>query len=132
MKEQAEASGEITTAAESMRTQTDQIAKAMAEQSRAIKEMSDGARNVGKQINLITQANREHSTVSVALLKGLSDIKQITERNAQGVKDTMRGTESLVERARALDSIIDGLTNNGLKNNERAGKKSRNKKKAKR
>ena len=81
---------------------------------------------------LITQANREHSTGSAALLKGLSDIKQITERNAQGVKDTLRGTESLIERARMLDSIMDSLSNNGLKSNGRAGKKARNKKKAKR
>jgi methyl-accepting chemotaxis protein len=115
-----------------MRAQTDQIAKTMIEQTRAIKEMSDGARNIGKQINSITRANREHSTASVGLLNNLSSIKQITERNAQGVRDTLRGTEGLIERARTLDSIIDSLSNSDLKDNGRAGKKSRNKKKAKR
>src|ERR1051325_11667362 len=98
----------------------------MTEQARAIKEMSDGARAVGKQINLITRANLEHSAASVTILNGLSDIRQITDRNAQGVKDTLRATDGLLERAQALNLVMDGLNNNG-----QAGKKNRNKKKSK-
>jgi methyl-accepting chemotaxis protein len=113
-------------AAESMRVQTEQLAKAMVEQSRSIRDMSSGAQNVARQINLITLANREHSRASAAVLNGLSDIRQITERNARGVKDTQRATGSLLDRAQALTAIVEGLTGNG-----RAGKKARNKRKDK-
>jgi methyl-accepting chemotaxis protein len=99
----------------------------MVEQERAIREMLDGARNVSKQVNMIARANSEQSTSSITILNGLSDIRQITERNAQGVKETLRSTDSLIERAQALNTIIDGLNNNG-----RAVKsKNRNKKKSK-
>jgi methyl-accepting chemotaxis protein len=126
MKEQAESARQITDSAESMRVQTEQLAKAMTEQTRSIKDMSSGAQNVARQINLITLANREHSLASAAVLTGLSDIRQITERNAQTVKDTQRATGSLLDRAQSLNAIVDGLTGNG-----RSGKKARNKKKDK-
>ena len=86
--------------------------------------MAEGARNVSKQIGLITRANREHSSVSVGILNGLIDIRQVTERNAQGVKETLRNATGLLERAESLNTIIDGLQYDG-----RAAKKSKNKKK---
>jgi methyl-accepting chemotaxis protein len=88
--------------------------------------VSDNARNIARLINLIARSNREHSSDSMTILKELSDIRQIAERNVKGVRDTQRSTESLVERARTLDSIMDGFNGNG-----RAGKKARSKKKAK-
>jgi methyl-accepting chemotaxis protein len=109
-----------------MRAQTEQLSKAMTEQTRSIKSMSSSAQNVASQINSITLANREHSMTSAAVLNGLTDIRQITERNARGVKDTQRATDSLVDRAQALNAIVNSLTGNG-----RSGKKARNKKKDK-
>jgi methyl-accepting chemotaxis protein len=105
--------------------QTDQVTKAMTEQTRAIKELTDGARNISKQIGLITRSNRERATASTAILSGLADIRQIADRNATGVKDAIRGADALAERAQSLDSIMGDLSVNG-----RSGKKAKNKKKS--
>jgi methyl-accepting chemotaxis protein len=127
MREQAESAGQVAAAADSMRTQTEQLAKAMGEQTRAIKDMSDAARNIAKQVSLITRANREHSTVSAAVLNEITEIRGITERNAQGAKDTLRRASSLIDRAQSLNSVIEGLGDDG-----RAGKKNKSKKRGKR
>ena len=124
MQEQSVSVTQITSAADSMRQQTDQTAKAMAEQSRAVRDVAEAARSISKQIGLITRANREHSAAAVGLLNGLTEVRQVTERNAQGVKETLRSTGGLLERAESLNVIIDGLQSNG-----RAAKKSKNKKK---
>jgi len=125
-REQGVAAGQITTAAEVMRVQTEQLANAMNEQTRALKDMTAGAHNVSKQVGMITRSNREHSSASGSIINGIAEIRLIAERNAHGVKDTLRSANDLVDRAQALNSIIDGLKNNG-----RAARKTKNKKKAK-
>ena len=55
------------------RKQSGHVAKAMAEQTRAVKEMTAAARNVSLQIMAITRANREHSnTLRPAIVTSLS------------------------------------------------------------
>jgi methyl-accepting chemotaxis protein len=83
MNEQANGATQITSAAEQMRQQSDQAAKALKEQTRTIKEMSGVGENIAKQIALITRANREHSVGSSAILDGLIEIRQIAERSLQ-------------------------------------------------
>jgi methyl-accepting chemotaxis protein len=88
----------------------------MNEQTRAIKDMTAGTQNISKQIGLLTRANREHSNVSGSILKSLTNISQITESNVQGVKETQRATDGLVERAESLIEIVDRLSRNGQGN----------------
>jgi methyl-accepting chemotaxis protein len=97
----------------------------MSEQARAVKDMLGAAKEVAKQIGLITRSNREHLTASTAILDSLTDIRQITERNTRGVEDTLRGTEALAGQAQRLNGIMDSV-GNGF-----GGKKARKKKKSK-
>jgi len=110
---------------EDSRKESEQAARAMAEQSRALKDLTTGAQNISKQIGLITRANREHSTVSVAILGALKEIRSVTEQNVAGVKDTLRNTGSLLERVQSLNTAMDGLQ----AANGRGGKRSKTKKK---
>jgi methyl-accepting chemotaxis protein len=97
-----------------MRRQSDQTAKAMNEQTRAIKEMTTGTQNISKQIGLITRANREHSNVSTSILNSLTSIRQVTQRNVQDVKDTQRATTELLERSQNLKDVIERFS--GIRN----------------
>ncbi len=81
--------------------QADQTARAVKEQARTMREMIAAAQNTAKQIKLITNANLEHSTVSGSLLRSVAEIRQITDRNASGVKQTRGGTDDLLRRAQA-------------------------------
>jgi len=98
----------VTTAVDNMRRQSDQVARAVNEQARALKELNGAAGNTAAQIKLITQANKEHSTGAVRMLDQLRDIRVVTERNARGVKETLGGTDALRRHAEAL---VVGLEN---------------------
>ena len=71
-----------------------------------MKEMHASAQNTGNQIRLITNANREHSTVSASIISALGDIRQVTERNAGGVRRTRGGTKDLLKRTAALTARV--------------------------
>jgi methyl-accepting chemotaxis protein len=107
MVEQSKAMSEIAGASESMRTQAEQTLRAVKEQARTMKDMTGAAHNTLKQVKLITHANREHSTVSASLLTSLGEVRQITDRNASGVKRTRGGTDDLVRRANALVALVE-------------------------
>src|SRR5687768_5720525 len=109
MGEQAVAATQITTAANSMRQQGDQLAKAIAEQARAARDMTAATTSSSKDVGLITRSNRQHLTSAEQALGTLTDICQVTERNAQGVKATLSGTANLIERARQLTTIVEGV-----------------------
>jgi methyl-accepting chemotaxis protein len=81
--------------------------RAVKEQARTMKDMTGAAHNTLKQVKLITHANREHSTVSASLLTSLGEVRQITDRNASGVKRTRGGTDDLVRRANALVALVE-------------------------
>jgi methyl-accepting chemotaxis protein len=107
VKEQAKASAEVATAADGMRVQSEQASRAVKEQLRTMREMTTAAQSTAKQVKLITKANVEHSTVSSTLLRSVSEIRQITDRNATGVKETRGGTDDLLRRAQALTALVD-------------------------
>ncbi len=96
-----------------MRRQADQVAKAMAEQARAGKDMTTAVQNIAKQITLLTRTNREHSTVVGQILAGLSDIQRIAERNTQGVQNSRRAISSLLEQIQTIITSIDRLGRKG-------------------
>jgi methyl-accepting chemotaxis protein len=107
MAEQGSAASQMAASVEQMRRESDQLARAMKEQSRTIKEMTDAAENIARQMELITRANRDHSTSSAAILEALTMIRQSTDRNVQGIAETRRSAEDLLQRAQSLITIVD-------------------------
>ena len=79
----------------------------MDEQARAARDMTTATQSISKEIGLITRSNRQHLLTAEQVLGTLTDIRQITERNSQGVKATLSGTVNLIERAQQLASIMN-------------------------
>jgi methyl-accepting chemotaxis protein len=117
MGEQANAMTQIATGAETVRLQSDQTARALKEQARAVKDVSGAAENTAKQIKLITTSNREHSVVAAQLLNTLKQVREITDRNAHGVQETRGGTNDLLQRATALVSMAERSTGRHARGN---------------
>jgi methyl-accepting chemotaxis protein len=90
--------------------QSEQAAKALTDQTKAMRDMLSFAQGMAKQIKLISTANVEHSSAASALLTSVSEIRQITDRNAAGVKQTRGGTDDLLRRAQALITLVDRPT----------------------
>ena len=111
---------EITSATDGMRTQSEQASRALADQSRTMREMTTAVQSTAKQIKLITTANVEHSTAASALLASLTEIRQVTQRNATGVKQTRGGTDDLLRRAQALGALVTGPAPTARGNNGRS------------
>jgi methyl-accepting chemotaxis protein len=76
---------EIQKAADATKVQSEQIARAMSEQTRALREMTIGAQNITKQIGIITRANREHSAGADTVLKALNEVRSITQENTKSL-----------------------------------------------
>ena len=109
VSEQANASAEIATATQNMRLQSDQVTKAMREQARTSREMSVAVTTVSKEALRITNANRDHLDAADRIRNGVSELRQITNRNAEGVKATLTSTSGLADRARRLGEITDSM-----------------------
>ena len=71
--------------------------------------MTASAANTTKQIKGITAANKEHSQTAGAALEDLAELRRITDRNADGVRQTREGTADLVRAAQALTAMVDTL-----------------------
>ncbi|HEX8117254.1 MAG TPA: hypothetical protein VF521_08280, partial [Pyrinomonadaceae bacterium] len=124
MGEQAAAAAQITTAAHDMRQQSEQVARAVGEQARAARDMTTAVQSVSKEIGLITRSNRQHLSSAEQVLGALTEIRQITERNARGVKATLSGTTSLIERAQQLAELVgdaEGRGENGAAGTSASG-----------
>jgi methyl-accepting chemotaxis protein len=116
--EQAAASTQIATSMNSMRRESDQAARALKEQARAVQELTTVNANVARQIKLITTANKEHSLTASGVLDQLRGVRAITDQNARGVMETRGGTAELLQHAQELA----GLTQSG---NGKRGKPAR-------
>src|SRR6185369_9686641 len=128
MSEQAKASAEISEATRSMRLQGDQVTKGMREQARTSHEMSIAVGNVSKDAVRIASANRNHLEAADRIRSGVVELRQITNRNADGVKATLLSTSGLADRARQLGEIMDNMMG-GNGNQEPPKPKSRRAKK---
>jgi len=80
----------------------------MGEQARAARDMTNASQSISKEIGRITRSNRQHLTSAEQVLGTLTDIRQITERNARGVKTTLSGTTDLTARAEQLAELVGG------------------------
>ena len=105
--EQASGMTEISESAEGMRTQAEQVSRGAADQARTMRAMTADAQNTATQIKMISKSNVEHSESAAALLVSIGEIRQITDRNAAGVKQTRGGTDDLRRRAQALAALVD-------------------------
>jgi methyl-accepting chemotaxis protein len=119
--EQATATDQITRASESMRQQAEQAAKALKEQSTAMREMAAATANTTKQIKLISGANRAHVQTSQALLEGLAEVREVTDRNARGVQQTRTNTADLLRQAEALNAMVERDAAGSSRSNGRSG-----------
>ena len=88
-----------------MRRQADEAAKATGEQTKVTKAMAEGARNNAKQMALITKANREHASASDMIQAKLNDIRRISDRNREGVRETRKAVSRLLELASAVEDM---------------------------
>src|SRR6185436_14243243 len=102
-------SSEISLATQSMRLQADQVTKAMREQARTSHEMSIGVANVSKDAFRISSTNRNHIDAADRIRAAVVELREITTRNADGVKATLISTSGLADRARQLGEIMDGM-----------------------
>jgi methyl-accepting chemotaxis protein len=107
MREQSANAGQITEAVQNMQIQSEQLAKAMAEQARAVQDMNTATRSIAKQVSLIRTSNLEHSGISGELLASLESVRQVADRNAEGVQETLEATTQLAAQAQALAAIVD-------------------------
>jgi methyl-accepting chemotaxis protein len=120
MNEQSKASVEITDATRSMRVQADQVTKAMREQARTSHEMNVAVSSLSKDAGQISNANRNHREAADRIRSGVVELRQITHRNADGVKATLTSTSGLADRARQLGEIMDSMM--GGNGNQETGK----------
>ena len=74
MSEQTTASNQINHSVSATRNQTSQVVRALAEQSKALRDMTSAAHNISKQVSLITRDNREHSMVATAVAQALDHV----------------------------------------------------------
>jgi methyl-accepting chemotaxis protein len=107
ISDQAASMNQITAATDGMSAQAEQVLRGAADQARAMRAMTNEAQNTAKQIKSISKANTEHSAAAAALLVSVGEIRQITDRNAAGVKQTRGGTDDLRRRAQALVALVD-------------------------
>ncbi len=71
--------------------------------------MSLAVASVSKEALRITNANRNNLDAAGRIRGGVNELRQITKRNADGVKETLTSTSGLVERARQLGEIMDSM-----------------------
>jgi methyl-accepting chemotaxis protein len=109
MSEQSTASAEITQATQDMRLQSEQVAKAMREQARTAHEMTLAVASVSKEALRVTNSNRNHLDLAEKVRNAVAELRHITARNSDGVKETLTRTSGLADRARELGEIMDSM-----------------------
>ena len=70
-----------------------------------MRDMAGSIQNVTRHVAQITRANREHSSVATSLVASVAEVREITERNASGVKRTRTSTDDLLRRAEVLTAL---------------------------
>jgi hypothetical protein len=85
--------------------------------------MTVGVANVSKEALRITNTNRNHLDSADRIRGAVTELREITSRNADGVKATLTSTSGLADRARQLGEIMDGMVGgNGKAKSRRARK----------
>jgi len=71
--------------------------------------MSVAVGTVSKEAVRIANANRNQLEAADKIRNGVVELRQIANRNADGVKATLTTTSGLADRARQLGEIMDGM-----------------------
>ena len=71
-----------------------------------MRDVLSNSQNITKQMDLITKANKQHSSRAGRVLTQLKDVRAITERNARSARDTQGGTGDLLRHAEALTGAL--------------------------
>jgi methyl-accepting chemotaxis protein len=88
-----------------------------------MKEMANSVNSTARDIKLITRANRDHAAGTARVVDQLADVRRITDRNAQGVKQTRGGTAELLKQAETLTSIMgEAVASRTSPNGQRRGR----------
>ena len=88
-------------------------ARALVEQSRAMKEVLSGTHNIAKQLNMVTGANMQQKTIAARTLARLTDVRAGIQTSLQSVKETQGGTGDLVRYVEALSGALGRRGRNG-------------------
>jgi methyl-accepting chemotaxis protein len=120
MVEQIATAKDLAGGLEGIRAQADQAARAATEQARTMKEMAKAAESSAREIRSVAKGNQQHSKGTAKVVGQLAEIRQITQRNAEGVSRTRGGTADLIEQARALTGLMN--TPQSRSSNGRNGK----------
>ena len=98
----------------------------MREQARTVHEMSIGVASVSKEALRITNSNRNHLEAAEKVRGAVRELREVTNRNANGVKETLLSTSGLADRARQLGDIMDSMVaGNGARQSPTASKPKR-------
>ena len=114
------AAKELTQGVTGVKAQSEQAAKAAAEQARTMKEIAKSADQSSRDIRTVATGNQQHSKGMSKRVGQLSEIRRITQRNAEGVGRTRTGTAELIDQARALAMQVNAP--NGKSPNGRNGR----------
>jgi hypothetical protein len=74
--------------------------------------MTIGVSNISKDALRIANANRSQLASADNIRDSVSELRQITTRNADGVNATLTSTSGLANRARELGEIMDSIVSN--------------------
>ena len=96
-----------------MRKESDQAARALVEQSRAMKDVLGGTQNISKQLNLIGGANKHHSAGAGRTLSCLKEVRAAIGNHARSAKDSQHGTVDLVRHVEAITGALGRRGKNG-------------------
>jgi methyl-accepting chemotaxis protein len=72
---------------------------------------------VSKEAQRITNNNRQHLESADRIRTAVTELREITSRNADGVKTTLKSTSGLANRARELGEIMDSIAGGSLGTN---------------
>ena len=104
---------ELASGVEGVRAQSDQAARAAKEQARTMTEISKASELTAREIRSIVSANKQQSAGAKRLVSQLSDVRLITQRNAEGVGRTRGDTADLLKQAEALSGLMAQARPNG-------------------
>ena len=121
MAETASGALQITNATEELRKQSEQAARALVEQTRAMKDLTSASQNISGQIKLITRANLGHSAGMDSVQKMLRDIRSVAAHNVEDAKTAQKISEDLLDRSAELS----GSGGNGKAKASWRGRKKR-------
>jgi len=128
MSEQSVSISQVAATTKKMGRLSEQVAKGMSEQSRAARDMSTSIDSISKDVRTMTRANRNHLDHSGQVLKGITDIREVTLQNAANARSLTNGANDLTERAHRLAELMVSMetgNQSGNPSNGNSGKGTR-------